>query len=97
MPKHMTETEFRERLAKHAVAVPEFITSAKARAEFKPHAELVRLSDAIREGRSLKEIALRAWIYQDTHEMSEFAAARMRTIYRRIMRFTAMPDVEGAA
>jgi hypothetical protein len=97
MTKHMTETEFRHRLAKRAVALPEFITSERGRAEFKPHAELVRLSDAISDGRSLKEIALRAWTYQDTHDLPVVVAARMRTIYRRIMRFTAQPDVEGVA
>lgn len=76
--------EFRTRLAEIITAKPDFIT----RTDFRPHPELVDLANEVRSGRSLKEVAIRAWTYQDTHadELPIVVAARMRTIYRRIHR-----------
>lgn len=86
MPYATTDREFRIKLAEKAVAIPDFIQSEDRRAAFKPHDELVRISDDLRKGRSLKEIAIRAWTYQDGNDLPIFIAARLRTIYRRIQR-----------
>jgi len=74
---------FRETLAARITAKPDYLSS---KTEFVPHPELVRLADALREGRSLKEIAIRAWTYQEMHELPDAVAARMRTTFRRIQR-----------
>ena len=76
------DTEFRSKIAKHATAKPEFFKS-----EYQPHPELVRIADALREGRSLKEVAIRAWTYQEQQQdLPVHVAARFRTIFRRIRR-----------
>lgn len=84
-----TEKKFRASLAERAVRTPEFFRAENwtTPPQWTPHPELTRISDAIRAGGSLKEIAIRAWTFQDTHgDLRVIDAARFRTIYRRIMR-----------
>ncbi len=76
-------TDFRAQLADRAIARPQFFEAFKS---WEPHPELVRIADSIRDGRSLKEIAIHAWTYQDSHDLPIMVAARMRTIFRRVHR-----------
>jgi len=84
---------FRTKLADRITAKPSFLS---ATADFTPHAELVRIADALRDGESLKEIAIRAWTFQDGANLPVHVAARFRTTYRRIMRHMSL-TTGGAA
>jgi hypothetical protein len=84
---------FRTKLAERIIAKPDLLSAS---ADFTPHVDLVRIADALRNGESLKEIAIRAWALQDGVDLPVHVAARFRTIYRRIMRQMAL-TAGGAA